>query len=106
MRLSYRHFERSEKSFSIAVHQSMIGNRKRETGNPPTFWHRPIYIRGASLFYAPHHHFSFLISNFAFKRSFQTQSRDGTSHKLTLNPEPFHNTYSKNTKETIACIFF
>ena len=24
-------------------------------------------LRGASIFYAPHHHFAFLISNFSFK---------------------------------------
>jgi len=29
-------------------------------------------LRGASDFYAPHHHFAFLISNFSFKQSFQT----------------------------------
>ena len=27
-------------------------------------------------------------------------------HAQGANPEPFHHTYSKNTKETIACIFF
>ena len=27
-------------------------------------------------FYAPHHHFAFLISNFSFKRDFQTESKD------------------------------
>ena len=32
-------------------------------------------IRGASLFFAPHHHFAFLISNFSFKQSFQTESK-------------------------------
>ena len=30
-------------------------------------------------------HFSFLISNFAFKRSFHPQSKDDTPHGLTLN---------------------
>ena len=29
-------------------------------------------LRGASDFYAPHHHSSFLIPNFLFKQSFQT----------------------------------
>jgi hypothetical protein len=43
---------------------------------------------GASLFFAPHHHFSFLISNFSFKRSFQTESKDSTPEGLTLNLEP------------------
>ena len=32
-------------------------------------------------------HFSFLISNFSFKRSFHPQSRDSTSPRLILNPE-------------------
>ena len=45
-------------------------------------------LRGASDFYAPHHHFSFLISNFSFKRSFQTESKGTTPHGLTLNLEP------------------
>ena len=42
-------------------------------------------LRGACLFYAPHHHFAFLISNFSFKRSFRTQSKDGMPKGLTLN---------------------
>ena len=45
-------------------------------------------LRGASDFYAPHHHFAFLISNFSFKRSFHPQSVDDPPHGLTLNPEP------------------
>ena len=36
-------------------------------------------------FYAPHHHFAFLISNFSFKRGFQTQSKGGTPRGLTLS---------------------
>ena len=44
-------------------------------------------LRGASDFYAPHHHFSFLISNFSFKRSFHTQSRGSTPTGLTLKFE-------------------
>ena len=31
---------------------------------------------GASDFYAPHHHFAFLISNFSFKRVFHPQTRE------------------------------
>ena len=45
-------------------------------------------LRGASDFYAPHNNFAFLISNFSFKRGFQTQSRGGTPPGLTLHPEP------------------
>ena len=41
---SYRHFERSEKSLSLAAWRSMIGNSKRETCYPLTFGHRLIYI--------------------------------------------------------------
>ena len=44
-------------------------------------------ICGASIFYAPHHHFAFLISNFSFKRSFQTESKDGTPQGPTSNPQ-------------------
>ena len=38
------------------------------------------YLYSAALlyFYAPHHHFEFLISNFSFKRSFQTESKGST----------------------------
>ena len=43
-------------------------------------------LRGASAFYAPHHHFAFLISNFSFKRSFQTESK-GTPPP-GANPDP------------------
>ena len=39
-------------------------------------------------FYAPHHHFAFLISNFSFKRVFHPQSNGSTPHGLTQNPEP------------------
>ena len=48
------------------------------------------YQNSAALpcFYAPHHHFSFLISNFSFKRSFQTESKGTTPEGLTPNPEP------------------
>ena len=43
------------------------------------------YIFAALLyFYAPHHHFAFLISNFSFKRGFQTQSKGTPPHGLTL----------------------
>ena len=52
-------------------------------------------LRGASDFYAPHRHFSFLIphssfliSNFSFEQSFRTQSRGIPSRGLTPNPEP------------------
>ena len=40
-------------------------------------------------FYAPHHHFAFLISNFSFKRGFHQQSKGNTSHGLTLNLTTF-----------------
>ena len=43
-------------------------------------------LRGASDFYAPHHHFSFLISNFSFKRNFHPQSKGELPHGLTLHP--------------------
>ena len=45
-------------------------------------------LRGASDFYAPHHHFAFLISNFSFKRVFHPQSKGSTPDGLTQNPEP------------------
>ena len=40
-----------------------------------TFGHRQ-YLYSAALpyFYAPHHHFAFLISNFSFMRGFHPQS--------------------------------
>ena len=52
-------------------------------------------LRGASDFYAPHHHFSFRISNFSFKRSFQTELKGSTPKGLTLNPEPPFLCYNK-----------
>ena len=57
------------------------------------------YRNSAALlyFYAPHNHFAFLVSNFSFKRGFQTQSRDGTSRGLTLNLEPFSDKESPET---------
>ena len=45
-------------------------------------------LRGASDFYAPHHHFSFLISSFSFEQRFRMQSRGIPSRGLTLNLEP------------------
>ena len=33
-------------------------------------------------------HFAFLISNFSFKRSFQTESKGSTPQELTVNPTP------------------
>jgi len=49
------------------------------------------YQNSAALpyFYAPHHHFAFLISNFSFKRGFHQQSKGSTSHGLTLHPTTF-----------------
>ena len=44
-------------------------------------------LRGASDFYAPHHHFSFLISNFSVKRNFHPQSKGELPHGA--NPAPF-----------------
>ena len=46
------------------------------------------YQNSAALlyFYAPHHHFAFLISNFSFKRCLQTESKGEPSHGLTLFP--------------------
>jgi hypothetical protein len=43
-------------------------------------------LRGASDFFAPHHHFSFLISNFTFKSGFHPQSMGATPR---ANPEPY-----------------
>ena len=40
----------SEKSLSFATKQAMFGTLKRETFYPLPFGHRPIYIRGASIF--------------------------------------------------------
>uniref|UniRef100_UPI00402A36C3 hypothetical protein n=1 Tax=Dialister sp. TaxID=1955814 RepID=UPI00402A36C3 len=49
------------------------------------------YQNSAALpyFYAPHHHFAFLISNFSFKRRFQTESKGSTPQRLTLNSPTF-----------------
>ena len=44
--LSYRHFERSEKSLSFAAEWLMCGNPKWEACHQETFGHRPIHIRG------------------------------------------------------------
>jgi len=46
------------------------------------------YQNSAALpyFYAPHHHFAFLISNFSSKQSFQAESKDGAAQGA--NPEP------------------
>ena len=47
------------------------------------------YQNSAALpyFYAPHHHFAFLISNFSFKRNFHPQARGSTPRSLPLNPK-------------------
>ena len=45
-------------------------------------------VRTESKDLAPHHHFTFLISNFSFKRSFHTESKGAPPYGLTLNPEP------------------
>ena len=49
------------------------------------------YQNSAALpyFYAPHHHFAFLISNSSFEQSFHQQSKGNTSHGLTLHPTTF-----------------
>ena len=39
------------------------------------FEHRLIYTPRRFCFYAPHHHFSFLISHFSFKKGFQTEPK-------------------------------
>ena len=45
-----------------------------------------LYFAALQIFYAPHHHFAFLISNFSFMRDFHLQSRGGgTPQGLTLN---------------------
>ena len=44
-----------------------------------------LYSAALLYFYAPHHHFAFLISNFSFKRGFQPLSKDSTPHGLTLS---------------------
>ena len=46
-------------------------------------------VRTESKDLAPHHHFGFLISNFSFKRRFQTESKGSTPQRLTLNPPAF-----------------
>ena len=46
--LSYRHFERREKSLSFTAHRSMFGNLKRETCAPRHFWASP-YLYSAAL---------------------------------------------------------
>ncbi len=81
--LSYRHFERSEKSLSFSAHRSMFGNLKRETCAPRHFRASPhLYSAALLLFYAPHHHFAFLISNFSFKRNFHPRLKDAPPEPL------------------------
>ena len=58
-----------------------------------TFEHRPIST--PRRFYVfmrrtTNSNFSFLISNFSFKRSFQTESKGSTSKGLTQSPVPSH----------------
>ena len=40
------------------------------------------------IIFAPHHHFSFLISHFSFEQSFHPQSKGASPRGLTLDPEP------------------
>ena len=47
-------------------------------------------VRTESKDLAPHHHFAFLISNFLFKRRFQTESKGSMPRGLTLSPEPLN----------------
>ena len=49
--LSYRHFERSEKSLSFSAHRSMFGNLKRETCSPRYFWASPQLYSAALLIF-------------------------------------------------------
>ena len=59
---------------------------------------------GASDFYAPHHHFTFLISH-----SRETFKRNQRAAQPTGEPRTLHHFIiytQKNAKETIECIFF
>ena len=111
MALSYRHFERSEKSFLFAAHWSMIGKPQWKTGYQEPVGHRPIHIRGAFLFLcaAP----PFLISNFSFNRGFQRFSNVIKGrHAPRANPAPrFNFLYhtvrdrEKQSRKRKICIF-
>ena len=58
-----------------------------ESRNPKAFGHRnDLYSAALLYFYVPHHHFAFLISNFSFKRVFQTYSKDNTSYRRPPSP--------------------
>ena len=64
--LSYRHFERREKSLSFTAHRSMFGNLKRETCAPRHFRASPYLYSAALLIFMRRtiiSHFSFLISH-------------------------------------------
>ena len=53
---------------------------------PKAFGHRnDLYSAALLYFYVPHHHFAFLISNFSFKRIFQTYSKDNTFYGRPLS---------------------
>ena len=57
---------------------------------PKAFGHRnDLYSAALLYFYVPHHHFAFLISNFSFKRIFQTYSKDNTSYERPHEPFTF-----------------
>ena len=55
---------------------TQVGNIAQQVGTKPSSFEPRVFVLskfcGASLFFAPHHHFAFLISNFSFNRGFQT----------------------------------
>ena len=83
--LSYRHFERKREIFvirgqAVDVWKSQTGNLRSKTLSGIALF----ILRGASDFYAPHHHSSFLIPHSSFEQSFHSQSMDGAAHGLIL----------------------
>ena len=80
--LSYRHFERREKSLSFTAHWSMFGNLKRETCAPRHFRASPHLYSAALLIFMRRTtipHSSFLIPHSSFEQSFHSQSMDGAA---------------------------
>ena len=82
--LSYRHFERREKSLSFTAHRSMFGNLKRETCAPRHFRASPYLYSAALLIFMRRtiiSHFSFLISHLS--ETFTPRLKDAP---LNLSP--------------------
>ena len=73
--LSYRHFERSEKSLSFTAHRSMFGNLKRETCSPRHFRASPYLYSAALLIFMRRT----TIPHSSFEQSFHSQSMDGAA---------------------------